>query len=93
MASKPTPHFEILGPGPWSDRAACRAAEWGTMDYVGNSTRGQRAHVSRAVALCTGCPVLAECRDWALSSPDPVPWSIAGGLTPHERNKRRKGRL
>lgn len=42
-------------------------------------TRGER----QALALCAGCPVLAECRADVLEAP--LPYGVAGGLTAAER--------
>jgi hypothetical protein len=44
---------------------------------------------SAALALCRSCPVIGPCRDWAMNSPDPVPYAVAGGMTYDERNQAR----
>lgn len=55
-------------------------------------TAGSHLIIRAAKQTCQRCPVLAECRAWALSTPDPAVGLIAGGLTPRERaSKRRDG--
>ncbi len=41
--------------------------------------------IAEVKAICRGCPVLEQCRDWALTDPDPAEAMIAGGLTFDER--------
>ena len=41
--------------------------------------------IAEAKAICRRCPVLEQCRDWALTDPDPAEAMIAGGLTFDER--------
>ena len=41
--------------------------------------------IAEAKAICRRCPVLEECRDWALTDPDPAEAMMAGGLTFDER--------
>jgi WhiB family redox-sensing transcriptional regulator len=36
-----------------------------------------------AKQLCSECPLIKECREWALLAA--VPYGILGGLTVHER--------
>lgn len=71
-------------PGDWADDAACRGAVE-TMTYdLPPSTNAQ------AKAVCGRCPVIAACRTWALTCPDPAQGMVAGGLTPPERNRVRR---
>lgn len=93
MASKPTPHFNVAGPPPVVlDGAACRHEPPGTMEYHGRVTREQLRHLELARDVCRRCPVLAECRSWALSSPDPVPGMVAAQMHPGEREQARRRR-
>lgn len=48
-----------------------------------------RTH-ARAAALCAGCPVLAQCRAFALDDPRLV--GVWGGTTPRQRRDLRKER-
>ncbi|MGW5780411.1 WhiB family transcriptional regulator [Streptomyces sp. NPDC003863] len=43
-----------------------------------------------AKALCGTCPVLRECRAWALDNPGLASRGIWGGLTPHQRRTYRR---
>jgi hypothetical protein len=83
-------------PGAWHLDAACRC-QTATMTLP--DTRGHRVAVAvaKAKAICAVCPVIAECRAWALTLPDPAAWHgggggmVAGGLTPKERTAERTG--
>lgn len=55
----------------------------------GRQGAGTRARLARAYRLCDTCPVLADCRTWALTTPDPAQGLIAGGLDPDERAQHR----
>jgi WhiB family transcriptional regulator, redox-sensing transcriptional regulator len=85
--------YEI--PGEWAHQAVCRgngrlfAIPFGVTQPMSPPLREQ---VSAARAICVRCPVLAECRAWALSRPDPANGMVAGGLTPHERQRQRAAR-
>ena len=56
----------------------------------GHADNKARHAIDRAKTYCDRCPVVAECRAWAMADPDPVPEAIAGGLTPQERKQRRR---
>lgn len=89
--------YNAQPPGPWADQAACKGH---TRLMVcprpsGNSDRRppeDRVKTQRAMELCLACPVLAPCRQWALTDPDPAHDMIAGGMTPVERNTHRRRR-
>ena len=83
-AARPRRH---AGHAAWTARAACRGHEPELWWPDGNDTRSVR----RALAICHfTCPVLAECREWALSNmPDSE--GIAGGLTGPQRRALRGG--
>lgn len=64
----------------WQTRAACRTAD---LDMF-HPEPGQPAN--RAKAVCARCPVLGDCREYALSLPlSSDRHGIYGGLTPDER--------
>lgn len=79
----------------WQDDAACR----GHQHVMLLPDRPRRAshrgpiakRIAQAKVLCRSCPVLAECREWALQYPDPAVGLVAGGLTDIERHTRRFG--
>lgn len=64
---------------PWAAYAACRTVDPGV--FFPESDTGTET----AVRICRGCPVMQECRDWALDTR--VRYGIWGGLT--ERDRRR----
>lgn len=81
-------HPDYAIPGDWADRAECsrRGANMGV-----NEKQTARSAASEArKTICRACPVLAECRTWALTSPDPALGHIAGGLHPDERSRARR---
>ncbi len=66
----------------WSDQAACLSAEPETFFPVG--TGGIALDdISVAKAICAGCSVLAECRDYALRSRQT--FGVWGGLDEEQR--------
>ncbi len=64
---------------PWAAYASCRSAD---PDLFFPATDGD---VREAMRICSGCPVQAECADWALEMQ--LGYGIWGGLT--ERDRRR----
>lgn len=77
-------------PGDWTHRAACKRRGAEMVQADARESTG-RAHNARAKQICSTCPVLAECRAWALTRPDPASGLIAGGLTVNERKRHRYG--
>jgi WhiB family redox-sensing transcriptional regulator len=67
----------------WRDDAACRGA--GTAAFFSRDPLAEAA----AVRVCHGCPVMAECREWALAHETLVPlndqFGVWGGLTHEQR--------
>jgi len=64
---------------PWSAHAACRRAD---PDWF-FPTPEDDPHA--ALRVCRGCPVSAECLDWALETR--VRYGIWGGRTAQERRR------
>lgn len=88
---------DVQGPGPWKRHGACRGKHE-IMCYAATNVIAERPgrfteQSERAVAVCLTCPVIAECRTWAMSTPDPAFDHVAGGLTPWERRTIRKQHL
>jgi WhiB family redox-sensing transcriptional regulator len=78
--------------GDWGLRAACKDSTR-TMEMPSLATERLpegRRQVMLAKAICWRCPVLEQCRQWALTEPDPVPGMIAGDMTPDERKTARR---
>ena len=66
----------------WSDQAACLTAEPETFFPVSAAGASLR-EVDAAKAICRGCGVLDECRDYALTTRQP--FGVWGGLDEEER--------
>ncbi len=64
---------------PWAAYAACRRAD---PDLF---FPGPEGTPDAAVRICRGCPVLAECRDWALGTK--VRYGVWGAMTERERRR------
>lgn len=85
LTTRPTEREPITGhvrAGDFRHRAACRSVDPEVFFPAAVQGRAHERQVSIAKAVCGGCPVRAECLEWALvSQPD----GIAGGMTEHER--------
>ena len=64
------------------------AAHWTRYDYFPTARARQQA----ALEVCQRCPVLAECREWALSGRHLL-GTIVGGMTPDERRREWRTRI
>ena len=73
----------------WSNRAACLTAEPEVFFPVG-SGGGALDEISAAKAICASCAVLADCREYALSSRQP--FGVWGGMDEVERRAAWAGR-
>jgi len=75
----------------WMEQAVCR-----TVDpelFTGEETPVNR-HISmnKAVAICSTCPVMEQCRDYAMRLAEQGPiHGVWGGLRPAEINKLVRG--
>ena len=72
-------------PGP-----ADGAVHWTRYDYFPTAQARQPAQA--ALEVCQRCPVLAECREWALSGRHLL-GTIVGGMTPDERRREWRTRI
>jgi len=70
----------------WMELANCRGLD--TNVFYPAETDGPT--VQRAVQVCRGCDVQAECLAYALSIGEQ--WGIWGGLTEHQRQRLRRSR-
>lgn len=75
---------ELAPPGDWARRGRCRSAPIA----VFFPERGDDVNVARNI--CRGCPVLDECRAYALSAPSQLQ-GVWGGLTNGDRRRMRLG--
>ncbi|WP_082375743.1 WhiB family transcriptional regulator [Pseudonocardia sp. HH130629-09] len=73
----------------WRAHAACRTADPETFFPVAENGPELDRAVATAKRICAGCPVLAECRAWAIEA---LPHGIAGAMTEHERHHARRTR-
>lgn len=86
------PAHSYANPGDWATQAACAGDIDGmTMPREHSQTRAAIQHITVAIARCEQCPVLHECRLWALTTPDPATGLVAGGHTPNQRQRIRRG--
>lgn len=69
----------------WQELGAC--AELDTEIFYVGSQRGPALTAFENVAkgVCASCPVLLQCRDYALRTHEP--YGIWGGLTPQDRER------
>jgi WhiB family redox-sensing transcriptional regulator len=78
----------ILEAQPWRQDAACRDVD--VEVFFPNSGTGSRYDVARAI--CSTCPVLADCRRWAdRAEGSGALFGMVAGESPRERAARRRG--
>jgi hypothetical protein len=73
----------------WRHRALCRDTD--PELYFPTAVEGSAAYAEQAeaaLAVCRACPVLEQCRGFALAV---LPDGIAGGMTPEQRRAARAG--
>lgn len=70
----------------WQHEGLCRTRS-PELFFHPDGERGsvKRAREARAVALCHACPVIEQCREHALTVPEP--YGVWGGLTEEEREE------
>jgi WhiB family redox-sensing transcriptional regulator len=81
--------------GDWRDLSACLEEDPELFFPIGK-TGPAAEQIEAAKAVCTGCPVLAQCRVWALSHPSLTDHGVWGGMSEDERRaelrrRRRRG--
>ena len=72
----------------WRNRAACRDTSPELFFPIG-TTGVALDQIDSAKRVCTGCPVAAECLEFALATNQEA--GVWGGLTEEERRRVRKG--
>lgn len=72
-----------LGEISWLRKGACRSSDPELFFPLAPSP----LQAARAKAVCAGCQVLSECRDYALRAGESE--GIWGGMTPEERRRSR----
>jgi WhiB family redox-sensing transcriptional regulator len=75
----------------WQLNAACRGAGV-DLFFNPDSERGKskRTREANAKAVCATCPVMQQCRSWAMSVGEP--YGVWGGLSADERHALRNER-
>jgi WhiB family redox-sensing transcriptional regulator len=68
----------------WRDRAACLDEDPELFFPIG-TTGPALAQIEEAKAVCARCPVLAECRTWAMENPRLAGFGVFGGLSEDDR--------
>lgn len=72
----------------WRADAACKGVDpllfFGPRVDGTRSEPGRPARVMKAKMICKSCPVLVECREWAIGN---LEYGIAGGMTEKERQR------
>jgi len=76
----------------WTDKAACRGKSI-ELFFGLDGERGpeRETRETKARAVCSGCPVRAECLDYAVCSPQK--YGTWGGLNEDERAAERRRRM
>ncbi|MCI0386399.1 WhiB family transcriptional regulator [Streptomyces sp. CNQ085] len=72
----------------WRESAACRGEDPELFFPIGDGGLA-RQQTARARAVCLGCPVMPQCRDWAVRSGETE--GVWGGTTAAERRLIRRG--
>lgn len=68
----------------WQDKAACKDMGTATFFHPDGERGGtRRRRAAAAKAICANCPVLEQCRSYALAAHEP--YGIWGGMTEEER--------
>ena len=68
----------------WELSAACVGTDTSAF-YPADGERGvsRRVREAKAKAICSRCPVIAECLRWAIATNEP--WGLWGGMSSEER--------
>ena len=66
----------------WAAQALCANTDRGLF-FIDGRGRGAQAHIARALALCTRCPVRQACLDHAQRTPER--FGVWGGTTARQR--------
>jgi WhiB family redox-sensing transcriptional regulator len=72
-------------PDSWRDQAACLDVDPDLFFPDGKVGPAAQAQVVEAKAVCATCPVLGQCRAWALTHSRLVEYGVFGGLSEDER--------
>jgi WhiB family redox-sensing transcriptional regulator len=84
-----TDTLECLVSPRWMASANCRSAD-PDLFYPAETGKWNKFTVKSAVQVCSRCPVIADCLQWALEKEDA--YGILGGTTPEQRSHMTLGR-
>jgi WhiB family redox-sensing transcriptional regulator len=75
-----------MGAYDWQDKAACKGMDTDIFYKLG------KQEVQAAIEICLHCPVMLECRAYAIRYEKEYPYryGIFGGMRPEERTRGRK---
>jgi hypothetical protein len=73
----------------WRARAACRDEDPELFFPTANTGPAWAVQVTAAKAVCRGCPVVEDCRSFAIEG---LRFGVAGGMTEQERSAHRRSR-
>ena len=84
MSGAAVAHFPARHDWDWQSLAACRGMDTAIF-YHPENERGPTRHrrEREAKRICQGCPVVANCLQWALATREP--YGVWGGLSAEER--------
>jgi WhiB family redox-sensing transcriptional regulator len=72
----------------WASKGACKDIADPSMFFP---ARGENDRVAAAKQVCAGCPVRAECLQWAIDTHEK--YGVWGGLSERQRRDLRRGRV
>lgn len=77
---------QVIDPRNWQESGACREMDTELFFHPeGERGSSRRRRAENAKAICATCPVLKQCRDYALSIAEP--YGIWGGMSEEERRE------
>lgn len=89
MKGRPNDHVSVSGPGRWVMNPARACAGHPTENFFPAHGSSKQAQAARAV--CRGCPVVDECREYAIAG-GPFVLGIWGGTSEQDRDLTRRAR-
>jgi WhiB family transcriptional regulator, redox-sensing transcriptional regulator len=75
----------------WRDRSACLNEDPELFFPIGNTGPAVQ-QLEEAKAVCARCPVLEQCRTWAMDNPKLTEYGVFGGMSEEERRALRRKR-
>jgi WhiB family redox-sensing transcriptional regulator len=79
---------DLAADAPRWDGAKCRAHDPELWFHDAETNRDAKKWTAKAIGICEGCPLIKQCRDFALEQR--IPFGVYGGMSAKEREKRRR---